>query len=166
MTIRQEELIAMTEQIWASMLGITISSAEIAEPPAQGGRFIGGCVQLVGAWQGALRVDCSLALAQRAAAKFQGREKGPVTVEEVRDAVGEIANMSAGSVKALLPQPTHISLPSVADGDDYDLTVRRGKVLLECPFQIESERLLVSLIERDPEIEALRMGKPLTDAVQ
>ena len=37
---------------------------------------------------------------------------------------------------------------------------------MECPFENESERLLVSLIERDPDAEALRMGKPLTDAVQ
>lgn len=166
MSIRQEDLIAMNEQIWASMLGITITSSESTELPQHGAGYIGACVQLVGAWQGAVLVDCSLGLAQRAAKSFQGKHEREISVDEVRDTVGELANMAAGSVKALLPQPTHISLPSVADGRDYDLTVRRGKVVLQCPFESEGERLMVSLIERDSEAESRTMGAPLTNRVQ
>jgi chemotaxis protein CheX len=88
-----------------------------------------------------------------------------LSLDEVRDTVGELANMVAGSVKALLPQPTHISLPSVADGNDYDLTVRHGRVLLQCPFECEGERLIVSLIERDVEQE-FRPGRSFTQAAQ
>jgi chemotaxis protein CheX len=150
MAIRQEDLIAMNEQIWASMLGLTLSSVEYADALAHGGRgLIGGCVQLVGVWQGAVRVDCSPALARTATTVFQGRKAEDLSVEEIRDTVGELANIVAGSVKALLPQPIHVSLPSVADGSDYDLSVRRGRVLLQCPFECEGERLIVSLIERD-----------------
>lgn len=165
MSVRQEDLIAMNEQIWASMLGITISAIEYADALSHGSGYIGGCVQLVGAWQGAVRVDCGQGLAQRAAMTFQGKSAGQLSLDEIRDAVGELANMVAGSVKALLPQPTHISLPSVADGNDYDLTVRHGRVLLQCPFECEGERLVVSLIERDVESE-LRPGRPFTQAVQ
>lgn len=164
MSIRQEDLIAMNEQIWASMLGLTISASECAEEPPHGGGYIGGCVQLVGAWQGAVRVDCSLRLAERAAALLAGGDH-ELSLEEVRDTVGELANMAAGCLKALLPQPTHISLPSVADGNDYDLTVRRGRLLLQCPFECDGERLLVTLIERDPQAEA-RVGRPRTHRVQ
>jgi chemotaxis protein CheX len=141
----------MNEQIWASMLGITISTSELSEAFTQGGGYIGACVQLVGAWQGAVQLDCTLALARRAAISFQGKEAADASLDQIRDTVGELANMAAGSVKALLPQPTHISLPSVADGDSYDFTVRKGRVLLQCPFACEGERLLISLIERDPE---------------
>lgn len=149
MAIRQEELIAVNQQIWTAMLGIPLTGSETAEPPAEAS-CIGACVQLVGAWQGAVLLDCSFVLAQRAARRFLCRESETVSREEVRDTVGELANMAAGGVKALLPQPTHISLPSVADGRDYDLSVRRGKVVLQCPFEAEGERLLVSLVERDP----------------
>lgn len=166
MSIRQEDLIAMNEQIWASMLGIVLTSTELVEMPSHGERYVGGCVQLVGAWQGAVRVDCTLALAQKAARLFQGKEQSEPTVDEVRDTVGELANMVAGSVKALLPQQTHISLPSVADGNDYDLTVRKGRVLLQCPFAYEGEGVLVSLIERDPEADATPMGALATTRVQ
>lgn len=153
MSIRQQDLIALNEQIWASMLGLTLSCIEYADALSHGGGFIGGCVQLVGAWQGAVRVDCTPALAQRAASTFLGKPLGGVSLEEVRDTVGELANMAAGSVKALLPQPTHISLPSVADGNDYQLTVRGGRVFLQCPFECEGQRLIVSLIERDIDLD-------------
>ncbi len=165
MAVRQEDLIAMNQQIWASMLDLTLAPTEYAEPLVHGRGSVGACVQLVGAWQGAVRVDCTLALARTAAQALSGRPDEELTLEEIRDTVGELANMSAGSVKALLPQPTHISLPSVADGSDYDLTIRKGRLLLQCPFICNGERLLVSLIERDAEAE-LRAGRPMTRRIQ
>lgn len=165
MSIRQEELIALNQEIWASMLGITISSSESVEWPAHGAGYIGGCVQLVGAWEGAVRVDCTVLLAQRAAKAFLG-DDADVSIDQLRDTVGELANMAAGSLKPLLPQPTHISLPSVADGSDYDLTVRKGRVLLQCPFDSQDQRLLVSLIERDRHPEEFSSRRLLTHRVQ
>lgn len=162
MSIRQEDLIAMNEQIWASMFGLTLTSCEGTDVCVHGTGYIGGCVQLVGAWQGAIRVDCNLHLARTAAARLQRREEGDLSMEDVRDTVGELANIAAGSAKALLPQPTHISLPSVADGSDYDLTVRKGRVLLQCPFECEGETLVISLIERIHGIE----GEMLTTRMQ
>lgn len=153
MSIRQEDLIAMNEQIWASMFGLTLQFRESLDVAIHGTGYIGGCVQLVGAWQGAVRVDCNLHLARIAAARLQQREEACLSTEDIRDTVGELANMAAGSAKALLPQPTHISLPSVADGADYDLTVRKGRVLLQCPFDCAGEPLVISLIERIHDID-------------
>jgi chemotaxis protein CheX len=165
MSVRQEELVALNQEIWASMLGITISSIESVELPAHGAGSIGSCVQLVGAWEGAVRIDCTLLLAQQAAKALLG-EDADVSIDQLRDTVGELANMAAGSLKPLLPQPTHISLPSVADGRDYDLTVRKGRVLLQCSFDSQGERLLVSLIERDRHPEDLSSRRPITQSVQ
>ena len=156
MAIRQEDLIAMNEQIWATMLGIPLASAEIARQATHAHGCIEACVQLVGAWEGAVRLDCSTGLAQRAARRFLAKAPEELTIDDLRDTVGELTNMVAGSVKALLPQPTHVSLPSVADGTDFDLTVRGGKLLLQCRFECEGSSLLVSLLERDPQAELLR----------
>ena len=73
MAIRQEELIAVNQQIWTAMLGIPLTGSETAEPPAEAS-CIGACVQLVGAWPGAVLLDCSFVLAQRAARRFLCRE--------------------------------------------------------------------------------------------
>jgi chemotaxis protein CheX len=153
------------------MLGLTIVASDALENVAHEAGSIGACVQLVGSWNGAIRLDCDIALAREAAGCFLGKEGPAATMDEIRDTVGELANMAAGSVKALLPQPTHISLPAVADGDHYDLTVRKGRLLLQCPFECRGKAFLVSLIERapDPDADVLRrdtLGVPLTKSVQ
>ncbi len=155
MAIRQEDLIALNEQMWAAMLGIPLTSSEYVAPVGHGQGYIGACVQLVGEWEGAVLLDCSLGLARLAARRFLAKHAEELTIDDLRDTVGELTNMVAGSVKALLPQPTHVSLPSVADGSDYDLTVRGGRVLLQCPFECEGNLLTVSLLERDPKADVL-----------
>jgi chemotaxis protein CheX len=134
MPIRQEDIIAQNEEIWAAMLGLTVAPTDAFETSGQNESMIGACVQLVGAWNGAVRLDCAVRLAQEAASCFLGKDASATSVAEVRDTVGELANMAAGSVKSLLPQPTHISLPAVADGAHYDLTVRKGRLLFQCPI--------------------------------
>lgn len=150
MEIRQEDLLTMHQQIWNDMLGFDLAPSEAPAARSAAG-YIAGCVQLVGAWEGAVQVDCSEGLARRVAMQFAGLTDATPGVEDVRDAVGELANMAAGSVKALLPRPTHISLPAVADGSDYDLTVRNGKLVLQCWFAWETERVRVSLLQREAE---------------
>ncbi len=113
------------------------------------GPFVGGCVQITGAWEGAIRIDCSSGLGGRAAAAFLGVSPGEVSQEQVRDAVGELANMSAGSIKPLLPRPCHISLPSVVDGDNYELSIRNSKVVLTSLFENHGQPLLVTVLEAE-----------------
>ena len=168
MPIRQEDIIAQNEEIWASMLGLTIAPTDALQGAVQNDGIIGACVQLVGAWNGAVRLDCAIALAREAAGCFLGKEASATSIDEIRDTVGELANMAAGSVKSLLPQPTHISLPAVADGVQYDLTVRRGRLLLQCPFECRGQVFQISLLERAPDLASARyesLGVPLTRSV-
>jgi chemotaxis protein CheX len=169
MSIRQEDFISINEEIWASMLGLTIVVTDATDILTESDGSIAACVQLVGAWNGAIRLDCTFPLARLAAEWFLGKPGSSASIEEVRDTVGELANMAAGRVKALLPQPTHISLPAVADGSRYDVTVRKGRLLLQCPFECRGQGLLVTLIERTPSAtDALLMdslGIPLTASV-
>lgn len=118
------------------------------DPLARGGAGIGACVQIAGAWEGAVRVDCSTNLARLATARFLAADPGDIVIDQIRDAMGELANMSAGSVKPLLPKPCQISLPSVADGTDYTFTVPQGQLVLETGFNFEGEALKISVLQR------------------
>jgi len=44
-----------------------------------------------------------------------------MTDEDVRDALGELANMLAGNLKSVLPSGVVLSMPSVIEGSDYSL---------------------------------------------
>ncbi len=138
-------MVDMTNQIWAGMLQMELKpNAEIKG----GAHGIGACVLITGAWEGAVRVDCSLNLGRMATARFLGIDPSEVEIDQIRDAMGELANMSAGSVKPLLPKPCQISLPSVADGTDYTLSVPQGEVMLETGFEYEGEPLSVTVLQR------------------
>lgn len=145
MLIQASDIAQMTNEIWSGMLQIELMSAPNASTQA---RRIGACVQITGAWEGAVRVDCSFELARLAASRFLAVEPSEVATDQIRDAMGELANMSAGSVKPLLPRPCQLSLPSVADGTDYTLTVPQGEVVLESGFEFQGEPLRITVLQR------------------
>jgi chemotaxis protein CheX len=150
MTIHDEDVYQMTNEIWGGMLQMDLqpAKAELQNLPS---KKIGACVQITGAWEGAVRVDCSLALARVAAARFLGEQPEAIAIDQIRDAMGELANMSAGSVKPLLPKPCQLSLPSVADGSDYHFSIPNGEVLLVTSFEFEREHLVITILQRRPQ---------------
>ena len=80
----------------------------------------------------------------------RGRElSAEVTPEEIRDAAGELANITAGSIKVLLPAPSHLSLPIAADGTDYKVRIKGSRRLLQAAFDHSGEGLLVTILERE-----------------
>lgn len=103
----QEHISDITENVWTGFLDIPLARAsgepEVCECAAS--------ISIEGAWNGVVVVCCSQRLAQRvAAAMFQ------CDSEEMRealwsDALGEIANIIGGNVKALLPSPSKLGLP-------------------------------------------------------
>ena len=68
--------------------------------------------------------------------------------EEIGDALGELATMTGGNVKALLPQPCDMSLPAVVEGIDYRFVVPGSKVLSNILLACEGEPFLVTLLEK------------------
>jgi chemotaxis protein CheX len=68
--------------------------------------------------------------------------------EEIRDAAGELANITGGSVKALLAPTCSLSLPLVVMGNDYEFSLLQGRVILEVSFLHPSGSLMVSILEK------------------
>ena len=125
-----------------------------------------GCVQIVGAWEGAIRLDLSPALATKAAAAFTGVQPAEVTADEIKDAAGELANITAGSVKILLPAPSHLSLPVTADGTDYKVRIKGGRRLLQAAFDHSGEGLLVTILERAESPGSIGLTSAKTTPIQ
>ena len=139
MTAVEDAIREITASIWETLFTLPLDRAEpglaVAEPT------VTGCVTIEGAWSGAVMLVCERELATTLAGQlFQAAEPQP---EEVRDTVGELTNMLAGNIKALLPEPSRISLPAVALGGDYDLSVVGTTELLAVPFRCGSGSLSV-----------------------
>jgi chemotaxis protein CheX len=145
----EPELTEITERVWASLVDVPLLPRQPGQPAlAPGARTFTGCVQITGAWEGAVTVHCSEGLAKLLTAAMFMVDPEDTSAEEVADALGELANMVGGNVKALLPEPCRISLPAVADGMDYRLSVPGARPLTAVTWTCQSEPLMVRLLER------------------
>jgi chemotaxis protein CheX len=145
-----DEIFQITQSIWASILdlGIEIDTGVSPRLAESGDRTLTGCVQLTGDWEGAVLLYCTKTLALTAASIMFGTEPENLTVEEVQDALGELANMTAGNIKSLLPGASRLSLPAVVEGLDYSMIVPGSEVVRQVGFITADQPLQVTLVRR------------------
>ena len=146
--IGSADLVSVVDEIFGSMAGMQLTaSPSLIEFDTRSG-YVVSAVQIVGDWQGAVRLDIDLELARRACANLVGLEPGDLSAQDIRDAAGELANMAGGSVKAICAPTSRLSLPSVAMGRDFEFTVSQGSVIQQLSFVHSCGALTVSVIEK------------------
>ena len=144
-----QEIEQLTASIWDSILHLPIEPGGLPLPVGQ--RTMSACVQITGAWRGAVALSCGAGLAEEAATVMFGTDAGTASTCDMQDAVGELANMIGGNVKALLPETCALSLPSVVQGTDYTVRVPGSRVVTVVPFRSGPHALSVSLLEAESE---------------
>lgn len=135
------EIVSM---VCSTTLGLDVTPGD-EFTPASGERVMVGCVQITGAWSGAVLVSCRAEFARLAAMLIFGSNETP---EEERDALGELSNMIAGNIKALLPSPSFLSLPTISDGVDGVLRVLGSRVVEKFELRVGDEPLTVVVVKR------------------
>ncbi|MBA2577231.1 MAG: chemotaxis protein CheX [Euzebyaceae bacterium] len=148
MTVTDADIVQIAGDVWCAVLGLDLAPAGADGGQNTAGRVFTGCVQITGAYQGAVTLDCSAALARRATAIMFERPVADVDDEETRDVIGELANMTGGNVKALLEGTCQLSLPAVTEGTDYRHTVPGGRVVNRVALSCGGEPLTVTLFQQ------------------
>lgn len=138
------EIEDITKTIWASLFELPLRVE--GESRLGSESLMTACVQVVGAWTGAVILQSPITLARTLAEQMFQSDR-PLTLEEVRDALGELANIIAGNVKALFPGPSRISLPAVAAGSDYRFDVVDGGAVTMVSFSSNGQPLRVTLFQ-------------------
>lgn len=131
------------------MAGMQLTPSQTILHPDKEAGYIVSVVQIVGSWQGAVRLDIDNRLARQACANLLGVDTADLSAEDVRDAAGELANITGGSVKALVAPTCSLSLPSVVTGKNYEFSLPQGIVVQELCFSHACGTMLVSIIERE-----------------
>jgi chemotaxis protein CheX len=156
--LEQDDLHQLADRIWESMFGEGLERID-SEGLSSDERFLTGCVQLTGAWEGAAVVRCSYKLASQLASTMFGIEE--LADEEVCDTVGELANLTAGAVQALMPSPSELSPPSVVEGKDYKLTLPRCSIMNQAHFRFCEEPFNIVVFQAADNAHPLHLGNPL-----
>jgi len=146
--ISREELQAIVNEIFQSMINMDVVPCSECSVSNKRAAYMASAVQIVGGWQGAVRLDINEQLACNICASLMSVPIGELSARDVADAVGELANIVGGSVKALLAPNCALSLPSVVAGHDFEFNVIQGTLLRDASFTHPSGTLTVSVIER------------------
>jgi chemotaxis protein CheX len=148
MQLSHEDVRQIVEDIFGAMLGLSVAEREAA---VNGARRITGCVHVSGGWEGAVAVDCTEALARRVAGSMLGLGAEEASPEDVRDAIGEVANVAGGNVKALLGTECALSLPTVTEGIDLRLSIPGARMIVDLGFESEGEPFRFLVLEKAQE---------------
>jgi hypothetical protein len=142
-----ESIHRVVEGIWARALGWSLRTHPDA--PAGAGDVLEGRVDVVGAWEGTISLQCPAAFAREAAAILFGAAPEGMSEDQTRDALGELTNMTGGSLKALFPGPSRLVPPSVVSNPAV-LPPPGSRLLRQMAFECRGHFLRVTVLEREP----------------
>lgn len=108
------DLHAILDGIWLSYLD---GPADPLPHPEPVDGPVTATVAIHGAWAGDVTITLGHALAVGVAAHLLAVNLADVTEEDIDDAAGELVNILGGNLKAVLPEPSVLSLPTVARTD-------------------------------------------------
>ena len=138
----------VAETVITAMLGWQITPNGSHQPNTPGEGNIAACVQINGAWEGAVVIDCALSMAHQAAGIMFGSDGDSVSDEDVQDTLAELVNMIGGNLKALLRGPCTLSLPTVAAGSGVSLRIPGSTVERVMGFECERGHFGITILRR------------------
>jgi chemotaxis protein CheX len=143
--MHKHDLEAVVGSVFSTMMGMDASPS--ADPcPASAG-LLTAAVYLTGQWEGAAFIHCYPPQACDFAGRFVGMPPADAVDDEVRDVMGELANMVAGNLKCTFCPGIRISVPSVVDGRGYSLRVCGGHIVCQAGFDTAGGPVWVTLID-------------------
>ncbi|OEU61041.1 MAG: chemotaxis protein CheX [Desulfuromonadales bacterium C00003094] len=135
-----------TQEIFQTMLMMEASPGQaVTERPNGFVDSVSAIVGMAGANKGMLAIHIPASTALVITSSFLMMEVTEVD-EDVKDAIGELANMVAGSIKADLTeqgQEFKLSIPSVVCGAEYEIDCLTDSDGVSMPFSIEGGEFLV-----------------------
>ena len=145
--ISEQQLSEATKEIFDTMIMVPVQAQpSLQEKITYFDQTVSSVVGLAGDFQGLVGVHAGEEVALSIAGSFLESDFEEVD-EEVKDALCELANMIAGSIKTSMSQQQYnvqISIPSVIHGD-YSMIIYSQAEWLMIPFEIDAGRFLVEV---------------------
>ena len=143
--VYRDDLVRVVGSVFQTMIDLDIAVSDASWTHSPG--TITAAVHFAGDWQGAALIECGASQACHFASRFTGIEMPAAIDDDVRDAMGELANMVAGNLKSVLPHGVGLSMPSVVEGSDYTLRVCGAKSVERVTFSSALGIFRITLIE-------------------
>lgn len=141
-------LVSATEEVFDTMLALPLSALPEATGAPDAPANVVATVAFAGHRRGLVVIYSSMTAARTITGAMLGIDAQDVTTE-VPDAMGEIANMVAGTFRLRLTAvepPSDISVPTVTIGSDFTTLYSSAVHRRRCPFVLHGEPISVELI--------------------
>ncbi|HUB79366.1 MAG TPA: chemotaxis protein CheX [Bryobacteraceae bacterium] len=145
--VHSEDLESVVASVFSTMMGLEVHPSTEQCPGLAG--VLTSSVYLTGEWNGAVAVHVAPPQACAFAGRFLGIPAEEAVTNDVRDVMGELANMIAGNLKCTLAPGIRVSIPSVTDGAEYSLRVCHARTLCRVCFRGEGGPCWVTLLEAE-----------------
>lgn len=147
----EEQLVELLDkdvrEIFSTMVGAEISPSELAVTEKKFKDCVTAMVGFAGNFNGMISVNTPKKLAMTFASQMLGMEITEFH-DDVRDALGEIANMIGGSFKhhfAKNGREVRLSTPSVISGDEYVMSIGSIPDTQTLMFKFDGDHFMISV---------------------
>ncbi len=146
--INPEELTKAVQQVFFSLLGLKLQNGNGNRPPDfPPDRKVSAAVGINGDWNGAVVLECGTGTACHLAGMMMGLGAPSHVDDDVKDVIGEITNMVAGTFKNSLPGHSILTLPCFIEGSDYSMDIIQGQPLVSQAMLYEGRGIVLSVIK-------------------
>jgi len=145
-SIYQNGITEIVAELFQSMLATEVSALPSGQEHSAKGH-VTALVSFGGTWRGVLEFECGSAEAVQFARRFLQTDEFQECNADVRDSLGELANIVAGNLKALMAGQVTLCTPSVVEGSDYSVRVCGGTLVGESWFKTDVGTFAIRLLE-------------------
>lgn len=143
-TAYRENAVQVVDMVFRTMLGLKAEPYPM--PWVRPADMVTAAVYFAGTWHGAVLLECTPLQARTFTYLLMSIEPPATVDDDVRDALGELANMLAGNLKSVLPPGGMLSMPSVIEGSDYSLRICGKGSIERIPFWSVDDIFGVTLV--------------------
>jgi len=141
-----DQVRGIVRAVWSTQLDLDIQDAD--EPLfGQGEQTLTAAIHISGDFRGGILTECSRGLIRQAAALMFSLSEDDLTSEDEHDVIGELTNVIAGNIKALIPGRNSLSLPTIIEGTDYQVSTLEVKSSDRLVFTLDGKSMIVTVIE-------------------
>ena len=145
------------ENVFGTMMGIEVGYGkdDTGEDISKTEHYT-ATIGFAGGWNGFVSITCSKNAAQFITSLLLGIDSANVSCEDIRDAIGEVANMVGGRFKSLFSELNNsgkevfkMSIPSVIQGKEYNVFAPADSGNTKVVVNIKNDKLVALLALRE-----------------